>query len=68
MVAGGWHDPKPSGLGDRSVNSAIGGSWNKKGRVPMLEDAAKNAVARGDGADMMNVELTIFPPGKKGKK
>ncbi len=41
MVAGGWHDPKPSGLGNRSVNSAIGGSWNKKGRVPMLEDAAK---------------------------
>ncbi|HFX1080047.1 TPA: polymorphic toxin type 15 domain-containing protein [Pseudomonas aeruginosa] len=68
MVAGGWHDPKPSGLGDRSVNSAIGGSWNKKERVPMLEDAAKNAVARGNGADMMNVELTICPPGKKGKK
>ncbi len=34
----------------------------------MLEDAAKNAVARGNGADMMNVELTICPPGKKGKK
>ncbi|HCE7029497.1 TPA: polymorphic toxin type 15 domain-containing protein [Pseudomonas aeruginosa] len=67
MVAGGWHDPSPSGLGDRGVNSAIGGSWGKKGRVPMLEDAAKNAVARGGGADMMNVELTICPPGKKGK-
>ncbi|MCQ9863048.1 polymorphic toxin type 15 domain-containing protein [Pseudomonas aeruginosa] len=68
MVAGGWHSPKPTGLGDTGVNSAIGGSWRHKGRVPMLEDAAKDAVARGNGADIMNVELTICPPGKKGKK
>ncbi|VVN92577.1 polymorphic toxin type 15 domain-containing protein [Pseudomonas fluorescens] len=67
MVAGGWHEPKPSALGDKRVNSAIGGSWSQKERVKLLEDAAKNAVARGDGSDMMNVELTICPPGKKGK-
>ncbi|NWL79548.1 hypothetical protein DM872_22100 [Pseudomonas taiwanensis] len=67
MVAGGWHSPAPTGLGDKRANSAIGGSWGQKERVEMLEDAAKRAVERGDGKDMMNVELTICPPGKKGK-
>lgn len=67
MVAGGWHEPIPSALGDKGVNSAIGGSWGQKGRVKVLEDAANKAVARGDGSDIMNVELTICPPGKKGK-
>lgn len=33
----------------------------------MLEDAVKDAVTRGKGSDMTNVELTIFPPGAKGK-
>ncbi|AZE99532.1 hypothetical protein C4J95_2070 [Pseudomonas orientalis] len=68
MVAGGWNSPAPSGLGDKRVNSAIGGSWNQKERVKLLESAAEGAVARGDGSDMMNVELTICPPGKKGRK
>jgi len=67
MVAGGWLEPKPSALGDKGVNSAIGGSWSQKERVKLLEDAANNAVARGDGSDIMNVELTICPPSKKGK-
>ena len=67
MVAGGWHEPKPSALGDKGVNSAIGGSWNQKGRVTLLEKAAADAITRGDGSDMMNVELTICPPGTKGK-
>ena len=65
MVAGGWHEPKPAALGNKGVNSAIGGSWSQKGRVTLLDDAAKKAVARGDASDMMNVELTICPPGKK---
>ncbi|MFJ7886444.1 DUF2169 domain-containing protein, partial [Pseudomonas sp. NPDC096917] len=64
---GGWHEPKPSALGNKGANSAIGGSWGQKGRVKLLEDAANKAVARGDGSDIMNVELTICPPGKKGK-
>jgi osmotically-inducible protein OsmY len=67
MVAGGWYEPKPSALGHKGVNSAIGGSWGQKGRVKLIEDAANNAVARGGGSDIMNVELTICPPGKKGK-
>lgn len=67
MVAGGWLEPKPSALGNKGVNSAIGGGWSQKGRVKLLEDSANNAVARGDGSDIMNVELTICPPGKKGK-
>ncbi|WP_339439641.1 polymorphic toxin type 15 domain-containing protein [Pseudomonas sp. EA_15y_Pfl1_P104] len=67
MVAGGWHEPTPSSLGNKGVNSAIGGSWNQKGRVKLLQDAAEKAVARGDGSDIMNVELKICPPGRKGK-
>ena len=67
MVAGGWHEPKPSALGNKGVNSAIGGSWSQKGRVKLLEEAANNAIARSDGSDIMNVELTICPPSKKGK-
>lgn len=67
MVAGGWNEPKPSALGNRGVNSAIGGSWSQGGRVKSLQDAAEKAVARGDGSDIMNVELKICSPGKKGK-
>ena len=80
MVAGGWHRPEPSGLGGRGVNSAIGGSWGKKhkivdqkgrtrrkSRANLIEDSAKSAISDGDGSEMMNVELTICPPGKKGK-
>lgn len=67
MVAGGWHSPDPSGLGDKVVNSAIGGSWGHRERIETIESAAKSAIKRGDEKDMMNVELTICPPSNKGK-
>ncbi len=41
MVAGGWHSPDPSGLGDKVVNSAIGGSWGHRERIETIESAAK---------------------------
>lgn len=67
MIAGGWAKPDPTGLGDKRVNSAIGGSWRHKERIETLERAAERAIKRGDGKDMMNVELTICPPDKKRK-
>jgi len=66
MIAGGWAKPDPTGLGDKRINSAIGGSWGHKGRIETIERAAERAIERGDGKDMMNVELTICPPDKKG--
>jgi len=67
MIAGGWAKPDPTGLGDKRINSAIGGNWGHKGRIETIERAATRAMERGEGTDMMNVELTICPPGKKGK-
>jgi hypothetical protein len=67
MIAGGWAKPDPTGLGDKRVNSAIGGGWGHKERVETIERAAERAIERGDGKDMMNVELTICPPDKKRK-
>ncbi|WP_146230354.1 polymorphic toxin type 15 domain-containing protein [Pseudomonas sp. LB-090624] len=67
MIAGGWAKPDPTGLGDKRVNSAIGGSWGHKERIETLERAAERAIERGDGEGMMNVELTICPPDKKRK-
>ncbi|HEQ0196602.1 MULTISPECIES: polymorphic toxin type 15 domain-containing protein [Pseudomonas] len=67
MVVGGWGRPKPTGLGDTGVNKSIGGHWNKEGRLSTLDNAANDAVKSGKGGDLMNVELTICPPGAKGK-
>ncbi|MGN8258695.1 polymorphic toxin type 15 domain-containing protein [Pseudomonas sp. SMSB3] len=67
MIAGGWAKPDPTGLGDKRINSAIGGSWGHRGRLETIERAAEKALQRGEGMDMMNVELTICPPDKKGK-
>jgi filamentous hemagglutinin len=65
MVAGGWHDPMPSGMGRSNVNSAIGGSW-KGGRLKTMDEAADAAIARGQGAAKMNVNLEeVRGPGLK---
>lgn len=63
MIAGGWMHPKPKGLGKASVNSAIGGSWNGKGRVKAMDRLAEQGIKNGDAK--MNVQLKICPPGKK---
>ncbi|NQD54407.1 hypothetical protein HP546_03415 [Pseudomonas sp. CM25] len=67
MIAGGWAKPDPTGLGDKRINSAIGGSWGHKERIKTIESAADRAIERGDGKAMMSVELSICPPDKKGK-
>lgn len=67
MVVGGWGSPKPTGLGDTGVNKSIGGHWNKEDRLSTLDNAANDAIKSGKGGDLMDVELTICPPGAKGK-
>ncbi|MCY1540148.1 putative toxin 15 [compost metagenome] len=67
MVVGGWANPNPSGLGNSNINKSIGGHWNQDGRIPMLDHTAQGATKRGDGGDLMNVELTICPPKAKGQ-
>ncbi|MEX6324918.1 polymorphic toxin type 15 domain-containing protein [Providencia hangzhouensis] len=73
MVAGGWHDPKPSGLGNTKVNSAIGGSWPskvksvddatgktlKESRITSMEKSANEAIKNGQGNAKMNMELEV---------
>ncbi|MEX9871593.1 polymorphic toxin type 15 domain-containing protein [Providencia huaxiensis] len=73
MVAGGWHDPNPSGLGNARVNSAIGGSWPgkvkslddatgkilKESRITSMEKAANDAIKNGQGNAKMNIELEV---------
>lgn len=73
MVAGGWHDPKPRGLGDTKVNSSIGGSWPRKvevidsstsktikeSRIASMEKTANEAIKNGQGSAKMNVELEV---------
>ncbi|MCI0913455.1 polymorphic toxin type 15 domain-containing protein [Pseudomonas putida] len=67
MIAGGWAKPDPKGLGDKRINSAIGGSWGHKARIETIERAAERAIKQGKGMDSMNVELTICPPDKRRK-
>lgn len=73
MVAGGWLDSKPSGLGDTRVNSSIGGSWTKsvetiddvtgkpvkESRITTMEKTANDAIKNGQGNVKMNVGLEV---------
>lgn len=73
MVAGGWNDPKPSGLGNTKVNSSIGGSWTKsvntiddvtgkpikESRIITMEKTANDAIKNGQGNVKMNIELEV---------
>ncbi|EPJ0730610.1 polymorphic toxin type 15 domain-containing protein [Morganella morganii] len=73
MVAGGWHDPKPSGLGNTKVNSSIGGTWPRKvdvvdevtgkpikeSRISSMEKTANEAIKNGQSNAKMNVELEV---------
>ncbi|WP_081989193.1 polymorphic toxin type 15 domain-containing protein [Xenorhabdus indica] len=52
-------------MGDKGINSAIGGSWNGK-RIKSLDDAAKDALDSGLGDAKMNVQLELCRG--KGKK
>lgn len=57
MVAGGWLDPAPTGLGRRDVNSSIGASWNQNDRVAGMDREADRAIESGRGNQKMNVKL-----------
>ena len=57
MVAGGWLQPNPTGLGRADVNSSIGGSWNQNDRVSGMDREAKMATEGGRGDQKMNVKL-----------
>jgi uncharacterized Zn-binding protein involved in type VI secretion len=57
MVAGGWANPDPTGMGRADVNSSIGGSWNQEGRVSGMDAAADDAIKNGRGAEKMDVKL-----------
>ncbi|MFX1683017.1 polymorphic toxin type 15 domain-containing protein [Mitsuaria sp. CC2] len=57
MVAGGWAQPDPKGMGRADVNGSIGGSWNQDGRLASMDAAADDAIKNGKGDEKMNVKL-----------
>lgn len=57
MVAGGWMQPKPSGMGRADVNSSIGASWNQNDRVSGMDREAELAIENGRGDQKMNIKL-----------
>lgn len=57
MVAGGWMQPDPKGMGRADVNSSIGASWNREGRIASMDAAANEAIMNGRGNEKMNVKL-----------
>lgn len=57
MVAGGWAQPTPKGMGRSDVNGSIGGSWNQDGRLASMDAAADDAISKGRGDEKMNVKL-----------
>lgn len=62
MGAGGAGKSGPVAMGDRSVNSAIGGSWEhgkEGGRISVIDHMAKNAIDKGAGRSKMNVQLEV---------
>ncbi|EPX58166.1 hypothetical protein D187_004203 [Cystobacter fuscus DSM 2262] len=59
MVTGGWSKSKPEGMGDASVNSAIGASWNQKDRLSTIDAQAKQASDAKQGHAKMNVKLEV---------
>jgi hypothetical protein len=59
MVAGGWHHPKPTGMGRSDVNSSIGAGWGQNGRIGGMDAAADEAVRGGNGDAKMNTKLEV---------
>jgi len=57
MVAGGWMQPNPSGLGRSDVNSSIGASWNQGDRLLTMDQESTSAIENGRGDQKMNVKL-----------
>ncbi len=73
MVAGGWNNPKPQGIGSGSVNSSIGSLWSKEititeksasgllkeSRITSMEKSAQQAVNNKLNSAKMNIELEV---------
>jgi hypothetical protein len=57
MVAGGWIQSEPNGMGRSDVNSSIGASWNQNDRVSGMDREAERAIKSGRGDQKMNVKL-----------
>ena len=61
MVAGGYHSPAPTGMGNASANRSIGSQWPQNTRVAGLDAAAREAVGELGETAAMNVKLTRCP-------
>ena len=58
MVAGGYHSPTPTGMGNASANRSIGSQWPQNTRVAGLDAAAREAFGELGETAAMNVKLT----------
>ena len=58
MVAGGYHSPTPTDMGNASANRSIGGQWPQNARVAGLDAAARETVGELGETAAMNVKLT----------
>lgn len=57
LIAGGYNNPTPTDMGDRSANRSIGGQWPQNDRVDGMDREAEKA-AQSHGKDAkMNVKL-----------
>ncbi|HAV1239775.1 TPA: hypothetical protein JGU28_004561 [Salmonella enterica] len=68
MVAGGAGNPYPTTMGNSTINSAIGKSWQnevKGGRISVIDDMVKDAIDKGAGNSKMNVKLEVCERGGK---
>ena len=61
MVAGGYHSPTPTGMGNASANRSIGSQWPQNTRVAGLDAAAREAFGELGETAAMNVKLTRCP-------
>lgn len=59
MVSGGYNSPMPEKMGDASINSSIGSSWNQKNRIEDMDSYVNDAIKNGAGNDKMNIELKV---------
>jgi len=60
-VAGGYHSPTPTDMGNASANRSIGGQWPQNARVAGLDAAAREAAGELGETAAMNVKLTRCP-------
>lgn len=57
MLAGGYNDPTPSCIGDRSVNSSIGTQWKKY--TEEMDKYAKKAISENKANALLNFKFEL---------